>query len=266
MIGQMHNSEKFRDALNRVVEITYPPQRIISLVPSITELLFDLGLEKRIIGVTNFCVHPIEKTKTMTHIGGTKDFDITKILALKPDLVIANKEENPKNEILKLAEKVPVFVTHVTGLSSALQMIEQISQITNKTKEGLWIIEEIKAQFQKLKRPVELRKAIYLIWRKPYMTINGNTFIHDMMLRAGFQNVFSQKTESYPVITAEEIKNSEAEIILLCSEPYRFKEKYIPEFLDLLPSADVRVVDGEMFTWYGSRMRLAADYFESLSK
>ncbi len=262
----MHNLEKFIDALNREVEITYSPQRIISLVPSITELLFDLELEKRIVGVTKFCVHPIEKTKTIAQIGGTKDFDVTKILALKPDLVIANKEENTKDEILKLAKKVPVFVTHVTDLLSALQMIEQVSQITNTTKEGLQIIQTIKDQFQKLKVPKKLKKAIYLIWRKPYMTVNGNTFVHDMMLRAGFQNLFSEKKESYPVITAEEIKQSGAEIILLCSEPYRFIEKHLPEFLDLLPNADIRLVDGEMFTWYGSRMRLAVNYFESLWK
>ncbi|MCD6366516.1 MAG: ABC transporter substrate-binding protein [Bacteroidales bacterium] len=253
------------DAVDKQITINFPLQRIVSLVPSITELLFDLGLDDKIVGVTKFCIHPAEKTKTVQKIGGTKDFDISEILKLQPGLVIANKEENQKDTVLKLTESVPVYVTDVFDIPSALTMINQIGEITDTLPEAKKIVGEIDAGFlQNFDTPKKIKKAVYLIWRKPYMTINGRTFINHMMQKAGYQNVFAWKKDNYPVITDDEIKNSGAEVVLLSSEPYRFKEKHSSEFQNFLPDAEIRLVDGEMFTWFGSRMRLAAKYFYKL--
>ena len=259
-----HRKQIVTDTINRQIEIGFPPQRIVSLVPSITELLFDLGLEKEIVGITKFCVHPAEKIKTTQKIGGTKDFSIEKIIDLQPDLVVADKAENTKDAVLKLAEKVPVFVTDVIDFISALQMIKQIGAITDRQTQAINLSNIIQSQFDRLTIKKPHRKAIYLIWRKPYMTVNGNTFINAMMGKAGFENIFAGKSDNYPVITGDEIKNSGAEVVLLSSEPYHFTRKHITEFRTLLPTAEIRLVDGEMFTWYGSRMRLAAKYFSTL--
>ncbi len=261
-----HRKQIVTDTINRQIEIGFPPQRIVSLVPSITELLFDLGLEKEIVGITKFCVHPAEKIKTVQKIGGTKDFNIEKIIELQPDLVIADKTENKKDAVLKLAEKVPVFVTEVYDFASALRMITQIGVITNKQTQATSLHNTIQLQFNELMVKKPYKKAIYMIWRKPYMTINGNTFINAMMEKAGFENVFAGKPDNYPVITEDDIKNSKAEIVLLSSEPCHFTRKHIPEFQSMLPTAEIRLVNGEMFTWYGSRMRLAAEYFSSLQE
>ena len=177
--------------------------------------------------------------------------------------MIANKEENPKDRVLALAEKVPVFVTDVYDFTSAIRMIEAIGELTDRSDSATAIIETIRQQFDKF-AVGSRRKAVYLIWRKPYMTVNGNTFISAMMQKAGFENVFAGKPSNYPEIAADEIKELEAEVVLLSSEPYRFTQKHIAEFQALLPNAKILLVDGEMFTWYGSRMQYAARYFKGL--
>ncbi len=260
------NSERriFIDALGRETSIAFPPQRIVSLVPSITELLFDLGLDKKIVGITKFCVHPKNRIENVPKVGGTKDFSVSRIIDLQPTLVIANKEENPKDSVLFLAEKVPAFITDVNDFDSALAMIAQVGKVTDTQEKAWQIIHEIENAFIHFPVRQQKVKAIYLIWKKPYMTINRHTFIHAMMEKAGFENVFSGKSDNYPVISENEIVQSGADIILLSSEPYRFTEKHIPGFQELLPNAEIRLVDGEMFSWFGSRMRLAAEYFHEL--
>ena len=252
------------DAAIRQIKINFPPQRIVSLVPSITELLFDLGQEKKIVGITKFCIHPKDKIGNVPKVGGTKDFSVSRIIDLQPDLVIANKEENPKDTVLELAKSVPVYVTDVFDISSALIMIKEIGEITGTFLTAKKIISEITAGFQNLETPEKFKKAVYLIWRKPYMTINRHTFIHAMMERAGFKNVFADMSDNYPVISENEIIQSGADIILLSSEPYRFTEKHIPEFNFLFSGMEIRLVDGELFAWFGSRMCLAAEYFYKL--
>lgn len=252
------------DSIGRQITLGFPPQRIVSLVPSITELLFDLRLEDKIVGVTKFCVHPNDKTENLAKVGGPKDFSISKIMALQPDLVIADKEENRKDLVLKLAKDVPVFVNNVYDYHSAIEMITRLGEITNRCQNAQEIVREIQENFEKLPSRKTYKKAIYFIWKNPYMTINEHTFIHVMMEKAGFENVFAAKKDSYPVITTEEIQNSDAEVILLSSEPCPFSEKHFAEFQNILPETDIRLVNGEMFSWYGSRMRLAAAYFLNL--
>ncbi|MDX5347957.1 MAG: helical backbone metal receptor, partial [Hymenobacteraceae bacterium] len=241
----------FTDQMNRQVSLPQPPHRIVSLVPSQTELLFDLGLEERVVGVTKFCIHPQEKVQQKTKIGGTKNFNFEKIDELKPDLVIGNKEENYQEGIEKLAEKYPVWMSDIFTLDDALEMMQQIGKLTQTEAKANELAEEISRQFSQL-RPCScpLRTA-YFIWKNPYMSIGHHTFIDHILQRCGFFNVFAENAR-YPEVTPEQLQQAKPELILLSSEPYPFKEKHIAEFKELCPQAQVKVVDGELFSWYGS--------------
>ncbi|MEO6220662.1 MAG: helical backbone metal receptor [Ginsengibacter sp.] len=239
-------------------------KRIISLVPSITELLSDLNLDEKVIGITKFCVHPADWFKNKPRVGGTKNVNIKMIHALAPDLIIANKEENVKEQVEELSNNYNVFVTDVKDIKDAFSMIASIGKLTNRKAMSSTIIEDIKARFQILKnncKPKRKLKSAYFIWRNPYMVAGGNTFINDMMQYCGLQNIFSS-IYRYPEITLNDIRLLECEIVLLSSEPYPFKEKHSQEIKSELPGVKIVLTDGEMFSWYGSRLLKAADYFE----
>jgi len=251
------------DQLRRRVEIPFPPQRIVSLVPSQTELLFDLGVGKRVVGVTKFCIYPPEARQSATVIGGTKNFDFDKIISLQPDLIIGNKEENYQTGIEQLAAKYPVWLSDISDLPQALDMIRRVGFIAGAKERAEQIATEIAASFAALAAPVPLIPAAYFIWRKPYMAAASGTFIDDMLRRAGFRNVFAHLSR-YPEITPEQLTAAAPARILLSSEPYPFKEKHLVEFRELCPTATVQLVDGELFSWYGSRLRRSAAYFQTL--
>ncbi|MFH2095538.1 MAG: helical backbone metal receptor [Bacteroidota bacterium] len=254
----------FIDALLRKVDIHVLPQRIISLVPSITELLFDLGLDQRIAGITKYCIHPENRIQSKIIIGGTENLETGLIDEINPDLIIAGREENNREEISRLMDKYPVYVCDVKGYDDALHMIIEIGEITGCTKQSARIVNDIADAFASLPPVLKHRKAIYLIWKKPWMTVNKDTFINQMLFRAGFDNAFRNKTTRYPVISDEDIIGASPEIIFLSSEPYPFKEKDIMEFKLYAPDAKVRIVDGEMSSWYGSHMIKAPAYFRQL--
>lgn len=237
--------------------------RIISLVPSITELLSDLALEKEVIAITKFCVHPIAWFKTKERIGGTKTVDIEKVRGLHPDLIIANKEENTKEQVEGLADTFDVLLTDINDLEGACKMINDIGVLTGRQEMATLLSEKIKIKFKELPIPSKKIKAAYLIWQKPFMAAGGDTFINDMMLHCGMVNVFSNAGR-YPEITLKEIRDLGCEVLLLSSEPYPFKEKHTPEISAQLPGTKIMLADGEMFSWYGSRLLKAADYFESV--
>jgi ABC-type Fe3+-hydroxamate transport system substrate-binding protein len=239
------------------------PQRIISLVPSQTELLFDLGLHNETVGITKFCVHPQAWFTTKDKIGGTKTIDIEKIKGLQPDLLIANKEENVKDQIEELAKDYPVWLTDVNNLADALQMITDIGILTGKADAATVLANGIRQAFIGLPVSDKPVKAVYLIWRKPYMTVGGDTFIHDMLQRCGFQNIFAENTR-YPQISIPQLQTANCQLLLLSSEPYPFKQKHAEELGKLLPQTTVVLVDGEMFSWYGSRLLQSASYFNQL--
>ncbi len=256
--------KKFTDNLSKEIIINYPPHRIISLVPSITELLFDLGLNNEIVGITKYCVHPKELIKNKTVVGGVHNIDFATINALKPDLIIANKEENSKSEILQLAKNQNVWVSDVRNFNQALILIKNIGELTNKIEAAKEINKKIVDKFHNNKIAKKNIKVAFLIWKDPYMTINKDTFINAMIEMCGLTNVFAKKTEQYPKITLNEIKQANPNFILLSSEPYNFNDNDAKEIKYKLPFSKIKFVDGEMFSWYGSHMLKSYDYFKSL--
>ncbi len=260
----------YTDQLNRTINLTGNPERIISLVPSQTELLFDLGLDKEVIGITKFCVHPHEWFVHKQRIGGTKTIDIPKVTALKPDLIIANKEENTREQIEALEKMAPVWISDVNCVSDALEMISSIGAITGKDAKAKKLIEEIEIDLGKvdalINDPSHRRyRVAYLIWKDPYMAAGGDTFIHAMLAVNGWENVFSNE-DRYPTIDCNELRKRDTELVLLSSEPYPFKQKHIDELQKQLPGIKLMIVNGEIFSWYGSRMLLAGTYFQQLHK
>lgn len=254
--------------LQKTSDLHYTPKRIVSLVPSQTELLHYLGLEKETVGITKFCVHPENWFKTKPRVGGTKAVKNKIIHDLKPDLIIANKEENVKEQVELLAKDYPIWVTDVNNLQEALAMINDIGEITAKQKQADLLIKKISEGFDSLTSAFKTGdpklKTAYLIWRKPYMTIGNDTFINDMLIKCGFENVFVSR-KRYPEINIEDLLITNCQLILLSSEPYPFKQKHIDELSDQLPGRKIVLVDGEMFSWYGSRLLHAPDYFKTLT-
>lgn len=251
------------DQLGQRVTFPYPPLRIVSLVPSQTELLIDLGLREQLVGVTKFCVHPAYARHGATVIGGTKNFNFDQIKSVRPDLIIGNKEENYQEGILRLQQLYPVWMSDIGNLAEALLMINQVGKITGKFHLAEPLAAEIGHAFAALPVPELAVSAAYFIWREPYMATGGGTFINDMLARAGFRNVFAHLGR-YPALTPAQLRTAAPERILLSSEPYPFQEKHLTEFQEICPDAKIQLVDGELFSWYGSRLRLAPAYFESL--
>ncbi|GHB46828.1 ABC transporter substrate-binding protein [Mongoliitalea lutea] len=247
----------YTDQMKRSIHIPAYPQRIVSLVPSQTELLVDLGLEDRIVGVTKFCVHPQGLKKQKTIIGGTKNFHFDKINALQPDLIIGNKEENYQEGIEFLEKKYPVWMSDIYTLEDALEMMRGIGKITGTTVQADILINEIFQGMAAL-APQNKGTAVYLIWKDPVMAAGTQTFIHDMLGRAGFTNLVQEPR--YPELSLEDLKTLSPDFLLLSSEPFPFKQKHIDEFAAHLPQTHVQLVDGEMFSWYGSRLRYFVDY------
>jgi ABC-type Fe3+-hydroxamate transport system substrate-binding protein len=254
----------FTDQMNRKVEVQFPPQRIVSVVPSQTELLFALGLNERVTGVTKFCIHPKIWWESKTKIGGTKKLHIDEIRKIKPDLIIANKEENTQAEIEQLAQEFPVWISDIQQLNQAIEMIRSIGEICNCSTEAEKITAEIIAQFGILKPISPPKSALYLIWQEPFMSVSADTFIHDMMIRSGFKNCMAESSTRYPEVSEEQIKALKPDLILLSSEPFPFSEKHKQVLQARFPKSLVVLVDGKFFSWYGSRLTHAPEYFKQL--
>lgn len=253
------------DQLDRTIQVPDRPERIISLVPSQTELLYDLGLGERVVGITKFCVHPESWLKTKHRVGGTKKVDMDKVRALRPDLIIGNKEENERKDIQALEREFPVWMSDVRDLEGTLDMIRRVGDLTGTSASAAVIAEGIEREFAELRPLNEPRTVAYFIWREPYMVAGHGTFVNDMLKRCGLTNVFDEGDARYPEITAPQLAEADPDIILLSTEPYPFTEKHIMEFNMICPGAPVRLVDGEMFSWYGSRLLHAPAYFAGLS-
>lgn len=261
---------KFTDQLHRTIEIAGTPKRIISLVPSQTELLYDLGLRDEVVGITKFCVHPNEWYRNKTRVGGTKTYDFEKIKALNPDLIIGNKEENEQEQMEQLMVQYPVWMSDIYTLTDAMQMILQIGALVNRQAEAELLRSKIEKAFTafyafRAEAPLKQLKVAYFIWRMPYMVAASHTFIYHLLEQCGFKNVFAGEVfERYPEISPNQLAEANPDVILLSSEPYPFKEKHVAEFQSICKNAKIVTVDGELFSWYGSRLLYAPQYFKKL--
>lgn len=254
----------YTDQMQRRVEVPEKPRRIISLVPSQTELLYALGLEEEVVGLTKFCIHPAHWRKEKTVIGGTKNFHLDKIRDLQPDLIIGNKEENYQDGIEALEKEFPIWMSDIFTLEDALQMMREVGKISGRPNESQRLATTIAESFQQLK-PLPPISTLYFIWQNPFMAVGGNTFIDEMLHRCGFANLLAGKAR-YPELSAEDLQALDPSLILLSSEPFPFQEKHIARFREICPRAKIMIVDGEMFSWYGSRLLQATPYLQGLQQ
>jgi len=258
---QLGNSYSFESA----------PTRIVSLVPSLTELLYDLGLEAKIVGVTKFCVHPYHFKPTKTVVGGTKQVHFDRIAALKPNIVIANKEENTPEIVAQLKEICPVWVTDIVTIDDSLKMISDFGQLFNCRTESQKWIDKIKFAHDDFKAFVADKpelKVAYFIWKNPYMAASKNTFINELLKLSRFKNIYDGNPRTpgrYPEVIIQKLRiQGDPDVIFLSSEPYPFKDEDAFEIGRFTHHAKVVFVDGEMFSWYGSRLVKAFGYFRGL--
>ncbi len=254
----------FRDMLDRTVKIPFPPQRIISLVPSITETLFDLGLEKKIVGITDYCIHPKEKVKEVTKIGGTKNPNIELITDLKPDLIIADKNENTQSQVEKLMKISPVFVMDVNNYEEALSMILLLGTISDRKQTAEGMVSDIQNSFQDLQSLDHSKTVFFPIWKGPCMTINKDTYIHSMIHKIGLINAFADSDTHYPQVSDQELNDLQPDFVFLPSEPCSYTPEDVVYCKSLFPNAKVIELDGQMFAWYGSRLLKASFYLQKL--
>jgi len=255
----------------------HPAKRIISLVPSQTELLHYLGLEDEVVGITKFCVHPRLWFEDKKRVGGTKSIHLDAVRELNPDLIIGNKEENIRTEVEELRKLAPVWISDIATLPDALEMIQQVGLLIGKQQEALALVEQIEQRFKKLGEATgydgqpnqftsnSAKRVAYLIWHDPYMAVGRDTFIGDMLRRCGFINVFKHESR-YPMVTLQQLESLQCEYLFLSSEPFPFKETHADEIRQQQPNMKVVFVDGEMFSWYGSRLLMAAQYFKELKE
>ena len=251
-----------KDQIGHLVEFKQTPKRIISLVPSQTELLYDLGLDTEVIGITKFCIHPQKWKKNKIIIGGTKNIHHDKIAQLKPDLIIANKEENTKEDIQKLQEDYQVYTSDIFTVQESFKMMEDLGQLLNKQKDALSLIQAIKTSFKSLNQTTN-KTVAYIIWQNPYMLAGKRTFIQSMLELAGFNNILKSDESRYPEVVLDELRKLNPDFIFLSSEPFPFRQKHLLEIENQTQIKTV-LVDGEMFSWYGSRMLKFSDYIRRL--
>jgi iron complex transport system substrate-binding protein len=243
------------------------PTRIISLVPSQTELLFDLGQESKIVGITKFCVHPFHFKSTKKIIGGTKKVHFEKIRLLQPDVIIANKEENTKAIVEELSKICPVWVTDIVTVEDNLQMIIDFGKLLDcRTEAQKWIdkIEFAYRDFQQFIKDKPVKKVAYFIWANPYMVAGNDTFINEMLKLNNFQNIYQDKGR-YPEIEIKKMRlEGDLDCVFLSSEPFPFTDEHAFEIGRFTHHAKTVFVDGEMFSWYGTRLLKAFGYFKIL--
>jgi ABC-type Fe3+-hydroxamate transport system substrate-binding protein len=261
-----------RDALGGEITLAGPPRRVVSLVPSITETLIDLGIGERLVGITNYCVHPQNAVAHITKVGGTKGPSFDTIDALAPDLIIANKEENRKRHVERLRERYPVFVTDPRTVDDALRMIGELGRLTALSAVADKLAASGRLLLTSLPGMVvsqELR-TVCLIWRDPWMAVGPDTYVDDLLARVGLSNVFTAPAARYPETSLETVTELAPEVILLPDEPYAFAERDQQEIGELLAlrggRARVLLVNGSYLTWFGSRTLEGLRYLVELKK
>jgi ABC-type Fe3+-hydroxamate transport system substrate-binding protein len=236
-------------------------------VPSITELLVDLGLNSSIVGITKFCVHPKGLKNEKTIVGGTKTIKREKIISLNPDFIICNKEENTKAIVTTCKEITTTYVSDIYTIADTLSLIKQFSEIFccyEEAKEITTVVEDCYNNFLGFIHPQQIINVVYFIWKNPWMVAANHTFINHLLKLNKFNNVFSHK-ERYPEIDIKSLKKVDnLDVIFLSSEPFPFQEKEYLEVQKMFENTKIILVDGECFSWYGTRLLYAFKYFKQL--
>lgn len=254
---------KLHDQLNRFIELDKIPERIVSLVPSQTELLVDLGLRHKIVGVTGYCVHPSDIRKEKTLVGGTKGIRYDRIRDLNPDIILCNKEENTKEIVDKLSADFTLHISNVFTLTDTYNLIKQYGKLFDVENRAAELSGRIKKEAEDFKGYIADKprlKVAYFIWREPWMVVGGQTFVNHLLELNNFKNVYAD-IPRYPEVPIDNLK--EADVLLLSSEPYPFREEHKAELEDHVPHTRIEFVDGEFFSWYGSRLQKAFRYFKA---
>lgn len=255
------------DQTGHEVVLQRKPERIVSLVPSKSEYLWELGLQKELVGITKFCIHPPELFERVTRVGGTKNVRLDAIERLAPDLIIANKEENTQSDIMYLRERFPVYTSDIIELDDAYRMLLDIGQLTGQMKKADHITNTARKNLATIKGAANGKKVAYLIWQDPYMAAGGHTFINTLLQHSGFINVFSQ-TARYPAIHLSDIAEAQPEYLFLSTEPFPFTDKHVrameTEWQHQFPDhpITIKIADGEAFSWYGSRLTQFHEYLQ----
>jgi ABC-type Fe3+-hydroxamate transport system substrate-binding protein len=254
-----------QDDLQRDVSFPFPPRRVVSLCPSLTETLFALGLDEgTVVGRTEYCVHPAGRVRNVATVGGTQTIDTQRVRTLRPDLVIASKDENSREAVEALSETLAVFVFDVRGFEDALRAISRLGELTDCTGRAQALAGEIRAAFATL-RSRATRRVAYLIWKDRYRAVGRDTYIDSLLHKCGFKNVCAPLAGRYPELSLDTLRDLRPEWVFLSSEPYPFDESHAAQLAARLTRTRVIRVDGEMFGWYGSRMLAAADYLKRLA-
>jgi ABC-type Fe3+-hydroxamate transport system substrate-binding protein len=252
-----------KDASGFTLALPRPPRRIVSLIPSITETLCHLGLADALVGITAYCLEPRALVRGKTRIGGEKDPDLAAIRALQPDLVVANIEENVREHVETLRGwGIPVWVTYPRTVAQGLAMIRELGELTDTAARAAAILADLEPLHARVRATTARRRPVpifYPIWRAPWMTVNADTYIHDVLAVCGAANVFGDRPARYPTVTLDEVAARRPEVIVLPDEPFRFRRAHIQDFA---PYADVpavragriHLVDGKPFSWHGPRV------------
>ncbi len=250
------------DARGHQLHLDRSPRRMVSLVPSQTELLAYLGLDETVVGITRFCERPEHWQDEKAIVGGTKEVDIERVRALDPDLILANQEENTAADVDALNDIASVFVTEVKTVTGALDMIRTVGTLTDTSAQTSTLAGKIISRFSDLPDFSPIRAA-YLIWREPYMTVGGDTFIHDVMSWGGFENAYADQTR-YPEVSLDELADADLDVVLCSSEPFPFhqKDEFTKPLRDALSDTPIELVDGQPFSWYGPRLLDTPDYLQ----
>lgn len=263
----------FTDGLYREIEISAAPKKIVSLVPSITETLYTFGVDRRLVAVTNFCVEPPEALQTKARVGGTKTLDVDGIKALEPDLVIANAEENREEDIRQLVRGgLTVFVTFPRTVAAAVNMMRQIAEFTDSTSKARDILDEAEETLNEIRnesRNHPRPRVFCPIWRRPWMTIGADTYMHDFISVCGGRNIFADRHDRYPRVELDEMARRMPEVVLLPDEPYHFMEKHKADFatrayVPAVRDQRIHVVEGKTLCWYGPRIAKGLRYINGL--
>ncbi len=263
----------YTDALNRSINLETPPSRIISLVPSITETLFTFGVGDNVVGITGFCTEPARQVASKAKVGGTKTLDIKSVLELKPDLVIANAEENRQEDIRQLlAAGQRVFVTFPRTVAAAIQMLRQLAQMTGSIEVADPILEDAEQALADARAANTGRTRLRVfcpIWRRPWMTVGPNTYMHDFIAACGGLNIFAERHERYPLSDLDEVARRAPEVVLFPDEPYPFTTKHISElaeyqYVPAVREQRIHLLEGKHLCWYGPRIAGSLRYVQSL--